>query len=79
MGSVNPRLHTDEVLICLAVCAATDPVAKLALDQLTKLRGAQFHSSVILSHVDKKTLKELGVDVTCEPKSKRESVYMGEN
>ncbi|MBQ8196797.1 MAG: DUF1846 domain-containing protein [Clostridia bacterium] len=79
MGSVNPRLHTDEVLICLAVCAATDPVAKLALDQLTKLKGAQFHSSVILSHVDKKTLKELGVDVTCEPKSKRESVYMGEN
>ena len=79
MGSINPRLHTDEILICLAVCAVTNPIAKLAMEQLTKLKGSQFHSSVILSHVDRKTLKELGVAVTCEPKSKTESVYMGEN
>ena len=68
MGSVNPRLHTDEILLSLAVSAATDPVAKQALDQLSKLKGSQFHSSVILSHVDGKTLKKLGINVTCEPK-----------
>ena len=68
MGSVNPRLHTDEVLISLAVSAATDKTAKAALDELSKLRGAQLHSSVILSSVDDITLKKLGINVTCEPK-----------
>lgn len=70
MGSVNPRLHTDEILLSLAVSAATNPTAKLALDQLSELKGAQFHSSVILSPVDDMTLKKLGINVTCEPKRK---------
>ncbi len=68
MGSINPRLHTDEVLISLAVSAATDKTAKVAMNQLSKLKGAQFHSSVILSSVDEMTLKKLGINVTCEPK-----------
>ena len=75
MGSVNPRLHTDEVLLSLAVSAVTNPVAKIALEQLPKLKGAQLHSSVILSHVDEKTLKKLGISVTCEPKSKKKAIY----
>ncbi len=77
MGSVNPRLHTDEVLICLAVSAATDPTAKLAMEQLHKLKGAQLHSSVVLSHVDNNTYKKLGVNVTCEPKRQTEKLYNG--
>ena len=68
MGSVNPRLHTDEVLLSLAVSAATNDTAKLALDQLGKLKDAQMHSSVIISAVDEMTLKKLGINVTCEPK-----------
>lgn len=75
MGSINPRLHTDEVLICLAVSAATDPTAKLAMEQLNKLKGAQLHSSVVLSHVDNNTFKKLGVNVTCEPKRETEKLY----
>ena len=75
MGSRNPRLHTDEILICLAVSAVTNPIASLALDQLKKLKGAQFHSSVLLSHVDEMTFKKLGVDVTCEPKRKTENIF----
>ena len=70
MGSINPRLHTDEILLSLAVSAATNPTAKLALDQLSELKGSQFHSSVILSSVDDMTLKKLGINVTCEPKRK---------
>ena len=70
MGSVNPRLHTDETLISLAVSAATNPIAEKAMEQLSKLKGAQMHSSVILSHVDERTLKKLGINVTCEPKRK---------
>ena len=73
MGSANPRLHTDEILLSLAVSAVTNPTAAFALKQLDKLKGAQFHSSVILSHVDEMTLKKLGVHITCEPKRKAET------
>ena len=66
LGSKNPRLHTDEVLIALSMCAVTDPNARLALEQLPKLQGCQLLSTVILSEVDQKTLKHLGIDVTTE-------------
>ena len=69
-GNRNPRLHTDEVLIALSICAATDPTAEKAMEQLGKLRGCQVHSSVILSPVDEKTFKRLGVNLTCQPSYK---------
>ena len=55
LGSTNPRLHTDEILIALSTCAASDEDAKRALEQLPKLKGRQVHTSVILSVVDIKT------------------------
>ena len=69
-GNRNPRLHTDEVLIALSISAATDPTAEKAMEQLYKLRGSQVHSSVILSAVDEKTFKRLGVNLTCQPSYK---------
>ena len=69
-GNRNPRLHTDEILIALSICAATDPRAEQAMEQLDKLRGCDVHSSVILSAVDEKTFKRLGVNLTCEPRYK---------
>ncbi len=66
LGSKNPRLHTDEVLIALSMCAVTDPNAKLALEQLPKLAGCQLHTTVILSPVDMKTFKKLGIEFTNE-------------
>ena len=68
LGNRNPRLHTDEVLIALSICAATNPTAELAMEQLNKLRGCEVHSSVILSQVDEKVFRRLGVNITCEPK-----------
>ena len=68
LGNRNPRLHTDETLIALAICAASDPAAKKAVDQLEKLRGCEVHSTVILSPVDERTFKRLGINLTCEPK-----------
>ena len=68
LGNRNPRLHTDEVLIALSISAATNPTAELAMEQLSKLRGCEAHSTVILSPVDEKTFKRLGVNLTCEPK-----------
>ena len=67
LGSRNPRLHTDEVLIALSTCAATNDNARIALEQLPKLRGCQVHTTVLLSNVDKNIFKKLGIDVTCEP------------
>ena len=69
-GNRNPRLHTDEVLLALSICAATDARAEQAMEQLDKLRGCDVHSSVILSGVDEKTFKRLGVNLTCEPRYK---------
>ena len=68
LGNRNPRLHTDETLIALSICAATNPMAEMAMQQLSKLRGCEVHSSVILSAVDEKTFKRLGVNLTCEPR-----------
>ena len=70
LGNRNPRLHTDETLIALSISAATNPTAELAMEQLSKLRGCDVHSSVILSSVDERTFKRLGVNLTCEPRYK---------
>ncbi|MBQ7831322.1 MAG: DUF1846 domain-containing protein [Clostridia bacterium] len=67
MGAVNPRLHTDELLMALAICAVNDPKAKKAMAQLDKLKNCEVHSTVMLSHVDEKTIKALGMHLTCEP------------
>ncbi|MBE7077251.1 MAG: DUF1846 domain-containing protein [Clostridiales bacterium] len=67
MGSVNPRLHTDEVLMALSICAVTDPKAKKAVAQLDKLKNCEVHSSVMLGHADERTFKSLGMHLTCEP------------
>ncbi len=71
MGSINPRLHTDEILITLAVSAVSDPIASKALAKVRELKDSQLHSSVILSHVDEMTLKKLGVSVTTEAKRRK--------
>ncbi len=70
LGNRNPRLHTDEILIALSISAATNPLAELAMEQLSKLRGCEVHSTVILSEVDEKTFKRLGIHLTCEPRFK---------
>ena len=75
LGNSNPRLHTDEVLLALSICAVTNPTAELALEQLSKLKGAQVHSTVILSNVDEKVFKRLGIDLTCEPKFHENRYY----
>ena len=75
LGSRNPRLHTDEVLIALSMSAATDPVAKKALDQLPRLRGCQVHTSVMLSDVDIKVFKKLGAELTSEPVYEHKKLY----
>ena len=67
----NPRLHTDEVLVALAMLSLSDNNCKSALEQLPKLKGCQVHTSVMLSEVDRKIFQKLGVDLTSEPVKKK--------
>ncbi|MDC4233720.1 DUF1846 domain-containing protein [Actinomyces sp. B33] len=75
LGSRNPRLHTDEVLIALAVSANGDDNARRALDQLEALRGCDVHTSTILGTVDEGIFRSLGVQVTNEPVYATKSLY----
>ena len=71
LGGHNPRLHTDEVLVALSVLSENDENCQRALQQLPKLRGCQVHCTVMLSEVDQKIFKKLGVNLTCEPVLKK--------
>lgn len=75
LGNRNPRLHTDEVLIALSISAATNPTAELAMEQLARLRGCEAHSSVILSAVDERVFRRLGINITCEPRYQTSKLY----
>ncbi len=75
LGNHNPRLHTDEILVALTICATTDDNAEIAMQQLEKLKGCEVHSSVILSEVDARTFKKLGVNVTCEPQYQTSKLF----
>ena len=75
LGSRNPRLHTDEVLIALAVSANGDDNARRALDKLSSLRGCDVHESVILGPVDEGIFRSLGIQVTTEPVYATKSLY----
>ena len=75
LGSANPRLHSDETLIALAISAATDPAAAKALDQLSALRRCEAHSTVILSQVDSGNCAKLGLHLTSEPQYETNKLY----
>ena len=75
LGNRNPRLHTDEVLVALSICAVTDKYAKIAMNQLHKLKGCEAHSTVILSQTDENTFRKLGLNLTYEPKYQNKKLY----
>ena len=75
LGSRNPRVHSDEILMALSICAATDPVAEIAMQQIEKLRGCEAHASVILGRADTELFRKLGVNITCEPAYENKNLY----
>ena len=77
LGNHNPRLHLDEVLIALSICAATDQTARRALECLPLLRNCDAHSTVILAQNDVTVLKKLGIQMTCEPRYQTQKLYHG--
>lgn len=58
------RLHLNDVLIALAITATTNEMAKAALSQLPKLKGAQLHSNVMIDTDDIEIIHKLKIDAT---------------
>jgi uncharacterized protein (UPF0371 family) len=77
LGNHNPRLHPEEVLVALSICAATNPMAQVALSCLHDLRGCEMHSSVILNQTDAAVLRKLGINLTCEPVYQTKKLFHG--
>ncbi len=75
LGNHNPRLHADEVLIALAISAATNPMAEHALKQVPHLSGCEVHSTVILSEVDRNIFRKLKMNLTCEPQYQTKKLF----
>ena len=75
MGAHNPRMHTDELLIALSICSASDPVVAKAMLALDDLRGSEVHSTVILASVDDGVFRKLGMNVTCDPVYQSKRLY----
>ena len=75
MGNHNPRLHTDETLIALTISAQTNPVAELAMQQISKLKHSDAHSTTMLSNVDMNMMHKLGINITCEPTYETKKLY----
>jgi len=75
LGHNNPRLHSDEMLLALAISGLTNPLAARAQKQLDKLKGSDAHFSVIISEEDIQLYKRLGIHVTCEPKYEVNRLY----
>jgi uncharacterized protein (UPF0371 family) len=77
LGNHNPRLHTNEVLIALSICATRDENAARCMEKLDELRGCEVHSSVLLAAVDENVFRRLGCNLTCEPIYQTKKLYHG--
>jgi len=75
LGNHNPRLHTDEILVALSICAATDGNARRALECLPRLKNCEAHSTVLLAPVDNSIFRKLGIHLTCEPRYQSKKLF----
>ena len=75
LGNQKISLNCEEVLIALSISAATNPIAQVAMEKLSMLKGCQVHSVTILPTTDEQTFRKLGVDVTCDAEYASESLF----
>lgn len=75
LGSRNPSLNLDETLICLSICAATNPMAEHAMSMLPGIRSCEAHATYIISDSDERIIRKLGINLTCEPSFPSKDLY----
>lgn len=78
LQSKNVALNCEEILMALSICAATNPMAQVAMDKLALLKGTQAHSTNILGKTTEQTLRKLGIDLTCDQVFPTENLYYNE-
>ena len=64
--NTGDRLNLTEVLTALSICSVTNPLAAKALSSLPKLNSSEAHATYIVTGPDKKALKDLKINLTCE-------------
>ena len=62
-------------MIALTISATTNPYAERAMEQIDNLQGSEVHSTVILSQIDEKVFKKLGINLTCNPVYQTKKLY----
>jgi uncharacterized protein (UPF0371 family) len=75
LGSKSTALDCQDILIALSICAATNPVAQVAMEKLSMLKGCQAHSTSILSRSDEQTFQKLEIDITCDSEYSSENLF----
>ena len=63
----NKRLNLSDVLTALSITATTNPIVEDVLLVIKELAYTEAHSTVILPFSEIQILKELKINVTCEP------------
>ena len=66
LGSQNPRLHSDEILVALAMSARNNEDAAKAMSMLKCLKGVQGHVTCDVGDVDANIYSHLGIQLTFE-------------
>ena len=75
LQSKNIALNCEEILMALSICAATNPMAQVAVQKLSMLKGTQAHCTNILGKTNEQTLRKLGIDLTCDQVFPTENLY----
>lgn len=75
LQSKNIALNCEEILMALSICAATNPMAQVAVEKLSMLKGTQAHCTNILGKTNEQTLRKLGIDLTCDQVFPTENLY----
>ncbi len=76
LGAKTISLDLDEVLICLSINAAANPMAQLALGKLVELKGCEVHMTHIPSPGDEAGLRRLGTNLTSDPNFAGRNLFM---
>ena len=61
-------LNVQEVLIALSICSSTNPIIEKMINKIGDLRGCEAHSTYIIEQSELNVIKNLGINLTCEPK-----------
>lgn len=77
LNNQNPRLHSDEVLIALAMKEKSNPIVAKAMDCLSMLKGSEAHCTVVIPLEDRNIYRRLGVNVTFDPLYQQKKLYHG--